>query len=105
MSPCRSSQAPRITVKSDREAVLAKSPQDAKIRQSSDVMSQFDGDMMDEIDRKLLSLLRANAREPAASLAKKLKVSRGTVQNRIARLLTGGAIRGFTVRVAADADA
>ena len=43
--------------------------------------------MMDEIDRRLLALLRANAREPAASLAKKLKVSRGTVQNRIARML------------------
>ncbi|HKD47746.1 MAG TPA: Lrp/AsnC family transcriptional regulator [Rhizomicrobium sp.] len=61
--------------------------------------------MIDDTDRKLIALLRANAREPAASLAKKLRVSRGTVQNRIARMLAGGAIRGFTVRVAADADA
>lgn len=60
--------------------------------------------MIDEIDRKLIALLRANAREPAASLAKKLKVSRGTVQNRIARLLAGGVIRGFTVRMAAEAE-
>ena len=61
--------------------------------------------MIDETDHRLVALLRANAREPAASLAKKLKVSRGTVQNRIARMLARGAIRGFTVRMAAaDAD-
>ena len=58
--------------------------------------------MLDEIDRSLLGLLRANAREPAASLAKKLKVSRGTVQNRIARLLADRIIRGFTIRTAAE---
>jgi len=58
--------------------------------------------MMDEIDRKLLALLRANAREPAAALAKKLKTSRGTVQNRIARMLSARIIRGFTVRTAPE---
>lgn len=61
--------------------------------------------MIDEMDHRLLALLRANAREPAASLAKKLKVSRGTVQNRITRLVSGGVIRGFTVRMATDAEA
>jgi DNA-binding Lrp family transcriptional regulator len=60
---------------------------------------------MDELDRKLLALLRANAREPAAALAKKLKISRGTVQNRIARMLKDGAIQGFTVRTRPDMDA
>ena len=60
--------------------------------------------MMDEIDRRLLALLRANAREPAASLAKKLKVSRGTVQNRIARLLAERTIRGFTVKTAPEVE-
>ena len=58
--------------------------------------------MMDEIDRRLLALLRANAREPAAGLAKKLKVSRGTVQNRIARLQADRTIRGFTIRTAPE---
>jgi DNA-binding Lrp family transcriptional regulator len=53
---------------------------------------------MDELDRRLLALLRANARETAAALAKKLKVSRGTVQNRIAGMLGRGDIQGFTVR-------
>ena len=60
---------------------------------------------MDETDRRLLALLRANAREPAASLAKKLKVSRGTVQNRIARLLANRTIRGFTIRTGPQVDA
>lgn len=60
--------------------------------------------MMDEIDRRLLALLRANAREPAASLAKKLQVSRGTVQNRIARLLASRTIQGFTIKTAPAAE-
>ncbi|MFC3067772.1 Lrp/AsnC family transcriptional regulator [Phenylobacterium soli] len=53
---------------------------------------------MDDLDHKLLGLLRADARESAAALAKALKVSRGTVQNRIARLQAEGVIQGFTVR-------
>jgi DNA-binding Lrp family transcriptional regulator len=54
---------------------------------------------MDELDRQLVGLLRADARTPAAALAKALKVSRGTVQNRIDRMRRpGGAIHGFTVR-------
>jgi len=54
---------------------------------------------MDELDRRLLALLRQDGREPASSLAKRLKVSRGTIQNRIARLLKHGDIQGFTVRL------
>jgi DNA-binding Lrp family transcriptional regulator len=53
---------------------------------------------MDDLDHKLIGLLRADSRTPAAALAKTLKVSRGTVQNRIARLLADGVIQGFTVR-------
>lgn len=60
---------------------------------------------MDEVDRNLLALLRANARESAAALAKKLRVSRGTVQNRIARMRQRGDIRGFTVRTGPEFDA
>lgn len=60
---------------------------------------------MDDIDRHLVSLLRDNARLPVATLAKKLGVSRGTVQNRIARLTASGSIEGFTVRARPDARA
>ncbi|HEY7899984.1 MAG TPA: Lrp/AsnC family transcriptional regulator [Caulobacteraceae bacterium] len=59
---------------------------------------------MDETDRKLVTLLRANARSPVAAIAKALKVSRGTVQNRIDRMLAKGVIGGFTIRMQPDAD-
>ncbi len=60
---------------------------------------------MDELDHRILSLLRADARKPAAALAKMLKVSRGTVQNRIARMLERGVIQGFTVRARPELEA
>jgi DNA-binding Lrp family transcriptional regulator len=59
---------------------------------------------MDDIDRQLVALLRSNARLPVASLAKTLGVSRGTVQNRINRLLSRGTIQGFTVRARPEAE-
>jgi DNA-binding Lrp family transcriptional regulator len=60
---------------------------------------------VDKIDRKLITLLRANARAPVAGLAKTLKVSRGTVQNRIDRMTARGDILGFTVRARAETEA
>lgn len=54
---------------------------------------------MDAIDRKLLSLLREDARVPVATLAKVLKVARGTVQNRLARMDADGTIVGYTVKL------
>jgi DNA-binding Lrp family transcriptional regulator len=54
---------------------------------------------MDDTDRRLIGLLRANARESVASLAKALKVARGTVQNRMSRLERDGTIVGYTVRL------
>jgi len=60
---------------------------------------------MDEFDRRLIALLRADSRTPAAALARALKVSRGTVQNRIDRLLARGIIQGFTIRTRPEAEA
>lgn len=59
---------------------------------------------MDDKDRQLIALLRKDARLPVATLAKTLGVSRGTVQNRIDRLIERGTIQGFTVRVRAEAE-
>ena len=53
-------------------------------------------------DRRLLGLLKANARESTASIARKLGLSRTTVQERIRRLESSGAITGYTVRIAED---
>src|SRR6202050_3233214 len=57
---------------------------------------------MDDIDRALIGLLRSDARASVASLAKALRVARGTVQNRLARLTTNGTIVGYTVRLKPD---
>jgi DNA-binding Lrp family transcriptional regulator len=62
--------------------------------------------MLDDLDRRLLALLRADSRTPVASLAARLGVSRGTVQNRIAKMLgPEGAIQGFTVRTRPEMEA
>lgn len=60
---------------------------------------------MDDLDRRLLALLRADSRTPAAQIAGELKVSRGTVQNRIARMQAEGIIQGFTVRTRPELEA
>ena len=60
---------------------------------------------MDDTDRQLLALLRDNARASVASLAKVLRVSRGTVQNRLHRLCIDGTIVGYTVRLRPLAEA
>lgn len=52
---------------------------------------------MRDTDSRLIALLRANAREPVASLARKLGLARSTVQERIARLEREGVIRGYTL--------
>ncbi|MDE2164589.1 MAG: Lrp/AsnC family transcriptional regulator [Alphaproteobacteria bacterium] len=59
---------------------------------------------MDDKDRQLITLLRKDARLPVATLAKTLSVSRGTVQNRINRLVAQGAIQGFTIRLRPEAE-
>ncbi len=58
---------------------------------------------MRDADTKLIDLLRANAREPTASLARKLGLARSTVQERLARLEREGIVKGYTVRLAEDA--
>jgi DNA-binding Lrp family transcriptional regulator len=54
---------------------------------------------LDLTDKHLLSLLQANAREPTANLARKLKLARTTVVARIARLEREGVVSGYGVRL------
>jgi DNA-binding Lrp family transcriptional regulator len=58
----------------------------------------------DSVDRDLISLLRTDARASISTLAKALNVSRGTVQNRLDRLIASDAILGFTIRASASVD-
>jgi DNA-binding Lrp family transcriptional regulator len=59
---------------------------------------------LDDLDRRLIAELRTNGREPVASLAKTLGVTRATVNNRLARLVASGTVMGFTVRIREEAE-
>ena len=54
---------------------------------------------MDQLDQQLIALLRQDARLSVADLAHKLKVSRGTVTNRLRKLEDTQVIVGYTVRL------
>ena len=56
----------------------------------------------DDLDRRLLALLQANARTPAADLARQLCTARTTVLARMARMERSGMIAGYTVRLGQD---
>jgi DNA-binding Lrp family transcriptional regulator len=58
---------------------------------------------MDSTDQQLIALLRQNARATVATLAHQLKVSRGTVSNRIRKLEDEGVLVGYTVLLKPEA--
>ncbi|MCO4317491.1 Lrp/AsnC family transcriptional regulator [Phyllobacterium sp. 21LDTY02-6] len=58
--------------------------------------------MLSEADHALLSLLRENARASTAELARRLDLSRTTVQSRIERLEARGVIRGYGVQLSPE---
>lgn len=55
-------------------------------------------------DEELIALLRVDAREPVASLARKLGLSRTTVQDRLRRLEDSGVIAGYSLKLSRDID-
>src|SRR3954470_23221937 len=58
---------------------------------------------LDDTDRKLIALLRANARTPTAALARNLGLSRSAVQERLRRLERDGVTQGYPLPVASVA--
>jgi len=58
----------------------------------------------DDLDRRIIAHLRADGRASLSKLSDALGVARGTVQNRLDRLLETGTLLGFTVRVREDYD-
>ena len=52
---------------------------------------------MDELDQGILAALRTDARTPVSTIAKQLGVARATVQHRITRLESTGAIASYTI--------
>jgi DNA-binding Lrp family transcriptional regulator len=59
---------------------------------------------VDDTDRRLIALLRKDARTNVATLAAKLGVARGTVTNRLRRLEDEHVIVGYGVRLRPDAE-
>ncbi len=59
-------------------------------------------DQLDELDRNLVALLQANARESVANLARRLGVARTTVLARIERLERTQVIAGYGARLGQD---
>ncbi|MGC4077555.1 MAG: Lrp/AsnC family transcriptional regulator [Rubrivivax sp.] len=58
---------------------------------------------LDDLDHRLISLLRSDGRLPVAKLATELGVSRATVTARMERLVKTGAIAGYTVMLRTQA--
>lgn len=59
---------------------------------------------LDDVDHALIALLRRDARMSVAVLAQRLKVSRGTVTNRIRKLEDAGVIVGYSVRLRPESE-
>ncbi len=57
---------------------------------------------MDEIDKKLLELLRKDSRLTYTKMALILGVSEGTIRQRIGRLVVSGVIVRFTIETAVE---
>lgn len=56
---------------------------------------------MDDKDRKILDVLRQDARLPLKTLAAKVGLARSSLRDRLARLEAGGIIRGYRAEIAA----
>lgn len=67
------------------------------------IMTKTEGKVMDDLDRNILGLLGADARMSVATLARRLKVARSTIQARLERLETGGIIAGYTLKLGEEA--
>ncbi|GAB3695731.1 Lrp/AsnC family transcriptional regulator [Halorubrum pallidum] len=52
---------------------------------------------MDDLDRRILSILRRDARTPYTKIADQVGTSEGTVRNRVDRMTEDGIIERFTV--------
>jgi DNA-binding Lrp family transcriptional regulator len=68
----------------------------------SETTNRLDTSMLDATDRALIALLRENARVGHAEAARRLRLSRTTVQARVESLERRGVIVGYTVRLAEE---
>lgn len=58
--------------------------------------------MIDDIDRKILTILQDNARTPNSEIAEKINMAPSATYERVKKLERKGIIRGYEVRLDAD---
>ena len=54
--------------------------------------------MIDNLDKKIIELLKKDSRCPFVEIANQLDVSEGTVRSRVHKMSEEGIIRGFTIK-------
>lgn len=54
--------------------------------------------MIDNLDKKIIELLKKDSRCPFVEIANQLGVSEGTVRSRVHKMVEEGVIRGFTIK-------
>jgi DNA-binding Lrp family transcriptional regulator len=54
--------------------------------------------MIDNLDKRILEILKKDSRCPYVEIADKLGVSEGTVRSRVHKMTEDGIIRGFTIK-------
>ncbi len=59
---------------------------------------------VDEVDKEIIGLLRADSRLSVATLAGKIGVARGTISHRLRRLEERNIIVGYTLKLRPDAE-
>ena len=54
--------------------------------------------MIDNLDKRILEIMKKDSRRPFVEVANQLGVSEGTVRSRVHRMTEEGIIRGFTIK-------
>lgn len=54
--------------------------------------------MIDNLDKRIIEILKKDSRCPFVDIAEQLNVSEGTVRSRVHRMTDEGIIRGFTIK-------
>ena len=54
--------------------------------------------MIDNLDKRILEIMKNDSRCPYVEIAEKLGVSEGTVRSRVHKMTEDGIIRGFTIK-------
>jgi len=57
---------------------------------------------LDEIDERIIDILKSNARTPLSAIAEELGLSKTAVKKRIDRLVSSGVIRRYTIELSTE---